>query len=205
MLRRREDLVRVCDLDELAAVHHGDAVAHMPHGGEVVRDEEVREPETALKIHQEVEDLRPDRDVERRHRLVADDQRGVGRKGAGDRHALALPTGELERPPLAEVGTETHELEQLGDAATVPPLLTAAQQHQGLGDDLLDRHQGVERVTGVLEHHLDPAPLLDRETCSSGFETTSSEDDLSPCPLRESEEEASDGRLPRPGLADETE
>ena len=114
VLRRGEDVVGIGNLDEAAAVHHCDAVAHVSQGREVVRDEEVGQTEAALQLHQEVEDLRAHGDVERRDRLVADDERRVGRERARDRHPLPLPTGQLERSPLAEVGVEPNELQQLG-------------------------------------------------------------------------------------------
>ena len=74
VLGSRVDLLGRADLDELAAVHDGDAVAHRADDGEVVRDEQVGEPEVVLQVLQQVEDLRLDRDVERGDRLVADDQ-----------------------------------------------------------------------------------------------------------------------------------
>jgi hypothetical protein len=44
------------------------------HDVEVVGDEDVGEPELALQVLEEVEDLRLDGDVERGDRLVADDE-----------------------------------------------------------------------------------------------------------------------------------
>ena len=41
---------------------------------EVVRDEEIGQPEVALQVLEQVEDLRLDRDVERGDRLVGDEQ-----------------------------------------------------------------------------------------------------------------------------------
>ena len=61
-------------------------------------------PSRRCRSMQEVEDLRAHRDVERRDRLVADDQRRVGRERPRDRDALALAARELQRAPLAEVG-----------------------------------------------------------------------------------------------------
>ena len=139
--------------------------------------------EPPLQVHEEVEDLRAHGDVQRRHRLVAHDERRVGRKGTGDRHALPLPTGELQRPPLAEVGGKPDELEQLGHAAAVAPRFAAVEEHQRLRDDLLDRHQRVERVTGILEHHLHPAPMLPCESARARLERPSLERDLPARPL----------------------
>ncbi len=90
VLRARVDLLRRPDLDELALVHDRDLVRHRPHDGEVVGDEQVGEPEVPLEVLEEVEDLRLDGDVERGDGLVADDQLGVEREGAGDADALAL-------------------------------------------------------------------------------------------------------------------
>ena len=59
------------ELDDAAEIHHGDAVADMLDHGEVVRDEQVGQAELALQVDQQVDDLRLDRDVERRDRLVA--------------------------------------------------------------------------------------------------------------------------------------
>src|SRR5918992_2977885 len=57
VLRVRVDLLGRPDLYELAAVHHGDAVAHRADDGEVMRDKEVGEAEVALEVLEQVEDL----------------------------------------------------------------------------------------------------------------------------------------------------
>ena len=92
VLRGGEDLVRGRNLDELPPVHHGNAVAHVSNGGEIVRDEQVGEAEPTLEVHEEVQDLSPHGDVERGHRLVAHDEGRIGGKCPRDRDALALPS-----------------------------------------------------------------------------------------------------------------
>ena len=59
-------------LDDLAAMHDGDALADVAHDGEVVGDEQQREAELALELAQQIEDLGLDRDVEGGYRLVGD-------------------------------------------------------------------------------------------------------------------------------------
>ena len=71
-----EDLLSRRLLDNAAEIHDGDAVAEMLDHGEIVRDEEIGEAEPAAQLHEQVQHLRLDRDVERRHRLVADDEIG---------------------------------------------------------------------------------------------------------------------------------
>ena len=74
MARQVVELLGVGQLDDAAEVHHRDAVRDLVDHREVVGDEDVRQLELALQVLQQVEDLRLDRDVERRHGLVADDQ-----------------------------------------------------------------------------------------------------------------------------------
>ena len=52
---------------------------------------------SSLQVAQQVDDLRLNRHVERRHRLVGDDQPRVDRERAGDADPLPLTTGELVR------------------------------------------------------------------------------------------------------------
>ncbi len=85
------DLARRAALDNPAAIHDGDAVAEMADDREVVRDEDQRQVEFLPQADQQVDDLRLDRDVERRDRLVADDDIGLHRQCAGNGDALALP------------------------------------------------------------------------------------------------------------------
>ena len=72
--RSQEEIVGGCELDDLAEIHHRDPVGDVADDGEVVRDEEIGEVELLLQLDQKVEDLRLDRDVECRDRLVGDDE-----------------------------------------------------------------------------------------------------------------------------------
>ena len=93
----RRDSGGVGHFDDFSAVHDGDAggeVAHHRHG---MRDEEVGEAEVALQLCEQVDDLRADADVEGGDGLVAHDEFGAEREGAGDADALALASGEFVR------------------------------------------------------------------------------------------------------------
>ena len=68
-------------------------------------------PSSSCRSPQQVQDLRLDRDVERRDRLVADDQARLDGERARDADALALPAGELVRVALTSwLGIELHAL-----------------------------------------------------------------------------------------------
>ena len=80
-------------------------------------DEEIGQAELLLQVLQQVDHLRLDRDVERRDRLVADDQLGLDRERAGDADALALAAGEFVREAAHVVGLQADRLEQLARPA----------------------------------------------------------------------------------------
>ena len=101
-------------LDEAAEVHHADAVGDVADDGEVVGDEHERQVEPLLEVDEQVDDLRLDRDVERRDRLVGEDDVGLDGQRPGQPDALALATGELVGIAIGGVGREPDEVQQLG-------------------------------------------------------------------------------------------
>ena len=101
MQRRLVDRLRRTDLDDVPEIHDGNPVGDVPHDRQIVRDEQVREAELLLQILHQVDHLRLNRDVERAHRLVGDDDLRIGRERAGDADALTLAAGELVRISVA--------------------------------------------------------------------------------------------------------
>ena len=75
----------------------GDAVADLVGGAEIVGGEQHRDAALARQLLQQLQDLRLDGDVERRGRLVGDDQLGLRQQRHGDHQPLALATGDLMR------------------------------------------------------------------------------------------------------------
>ena len=109
------------------------------------------------EIAQQLEDLLLQHDVERRGRLVGDQQLRLQRAGDGDDDALALAAGQLVRiagerkfrlgqPDPVEHFSRT----VLGVAA-----VGAGVPAYALGDLLADRLDRVERRHRLLEHHAD--------------------------------------------------
>ena len=90
-----EDLVRRPALHEAAAVHDGDAVGENLHHRQIMADEEKGEALAVAQIHQQIEHLRLDGEIEGGDGLIGDDEPGPADEGAGDGDALALPAGEL--------------------------------------------------------------------------------------------------------------
>ena len=71
--------------------------ADVADDAEVVRDQQVGEAELVLQLAEQVDDLGLDRDVERRDRLVEDDQPRPQRQRPGDPDPLPLAARELVR------------------------------------------------------------------------------------------------------------
>ena len=157
MARPRIEQVRGADLDQLAEVHDADPVADVAHDRQVVRDEQVGQPELLAQLDQEVEDLGLDRDVERADRLVADDELRLDGEGASDADALPLPAGELVRVAVPVVRVQPDQREELGDLGPGGPLLPRLWVSSG--SPMMDATviRGFRRGVRVLEDDLHPA------------------------------------------------
>ncbi len=150
------------DLDQAAEIHHADAVRHVAHHREIVADEQVGEAEPVLQVAHQVEDLRLHRHVERRGRLVADDEVRPCRRararsrcaGAGRRRTRAgISRRRPDRGRRASSSSPTWR-------RCPPARLRDAEGADRLGDDVARAPARIEAGIGVLEHHLDAAAQL---------------------------------------------
>ncbi len=125
----------------------------MANDAEVVGDEDVRQRELVLQIVEQVDDLGLDRDVERRDRLVGDDQARIERERARDADALALTTRELVRVAVVVLGSEADDVHQL-----LHRRLASRRDwpvdHERVGDQRADALARIERRVRILEDHL---------------------------------------------------
>ena len=83
--------------DDLPRIHHGDVVGDTGDDAEVMRDQDQRHAEFPLQLREQQQDLRLDRDVERRRRLVGDDKIGPAHQRHRDHHTLTQPARKLVR------------------------------------------------------------------------------------------------------------
>jgi hypothetical protein len=116
MARLGVDLARRAPLHDAAEIHHHHFVAEIFDDTEIVGDEQHGQAEALLELAQEVEHLRLHRNVERRHRLVGDDEIGLDRQRPGDADALALSAGEFMREAARIFGRQPDQGQQFGDA-----------------------------------------------------------------------------------------
>ncbi len=112
MLGLLQDIIRRALLHDPATIHHGDLVSQVSGHGQVVRNEQIRHPQRALQLHQEIGDLRLHRTIESRKRLIQNQQLGLERQCASDGQPLALTTAQLGGKPLHNVWGKTNSFEQ---------------------------------------------------------------------------------------------
>ena len=158
LARLLDDLAGAAPFDQPAVAQHHDLVGDLGDHGKVVGDVERGDAGVAdgvLDRRQHV-DLR--RHVERRGRLVEDDQVGLGAQRHRRHHALQLAAGDLVREALADgfrVG-QAELLEQRHRALLGLGAVADAVLQRGL-DHLV--HQPVRRVEGGRRRLRDVADL----------------------------------------------
>ena len=127
VLRRVEDVRDRARLDDPARVHDRDPVAGLGQHPEVVGDQDQRQAELLAQALQQLQDLRLHDDVERRRRLVGDDQRRAAGEREGDHHPLALAARELVRVTVAQRRRQPDRLQQLVDPRADLPRAASAR------------------------------------------------------------------------------
>ena len=97
VLRLIVDVEDWCLLDDFTVAQHGYVIGHLPDHAQVVADPHHRGAEIALQVAHQLDDLRLCRHVQRRGRLVGDQEFGIARECDRDHHPLALPARQLVR------------------------------------------------------------------------------------------------------------
>ena len=112
-------------------------------------------PAVALQPAQQLQHLRLDGHVQRRGRLVGDQQAGMAGERDGDHHALLHAAGHLERI-LVEAARRVGNADRVEQLAGPARRRIAAQvrvPRQHLGDLRADRHHRIEAQRRLLEDH----------------------------------------------------
>ena len=155
--RPGEERLSVGELRDPSGVHHGHPVGPARDHAEVVRNQDDRHAKAEPQVVDELKDLLLDGYVERRGRLVCDQQLRLAGQRHRDHHALTHAAGELVRvllDPLPDA-RDADQVEHLGGAVHRLLLGHLAVQANDLGDLLADRHRRVQRGQRVLEDHAD--------------------------------------------------
>ncbi|OIQ72302.1 hypothetical protein GALL_460750 [mine drainage metagenome] len=157
MLRVGENFGCRALLDNLAALHDADTIRDAAHNAQIMGDEQQAHPLVALQVGQQVKDLRLNRHVQRRGRLIRDQQMRPVRQRHRDHHALPLPARKLVRigtQPLFGIA-DTYLLQQLHHPR---PRRSAGQplvQRQAFDDLPFQRVQRVQTGHRLLKDKAD--------------------------------------------------
>src|SRR5665213_609632 len=146
----------------LPAVHHDDAVRAPGDDAHVVRDQEDTHAEFFAQRVNDVQDLGLDGDVERRGRLVGDEEFGLTDETHGDYDALAKSPGKFKGVLVEPFGRSGH-LDHIEDFKGPRARLFvggAVVDAQALADLTTDLHGRVERAHRVLRNQGDRAASL---------------------------------------------
>ena len=150
-------------LDDLAEVHHRDAIADVPDDVQVVRDEDESDPQPLAQLFEQVDYLRLDRRIERRDGLVGDQHLRADRERARDADALALAAAQRVRQVVLQPRREADRQQQLVDPVGALAARRRQRMHlQHFAERLRQAHARIERRVRVLEHHLDTTGALQR-------------------------------------------
>ena len=157
MPRRAEHGAGGAAFDQIATLQHRDLIGNVGDDAEIMRDEENRCAVLALQLADQIEDLRLGRDVERRRRLVGDQQARIEQQSHGDHRALALTAAQLVGKRTDDAAgfrqmNAVDQFEHAGAACGFPERRVDAQHFIELA---ADRVQRVQRRHRLLEDHAD--------------------------------------------------
>src|SRR5258707_12770557 len=159
----------------------------------------------ALQVDQQIDHLGLDRYVERRYRLVADDQARPERQRARDADALALAAGELVRVILHLIRPEADLVEQLGNPLALFASGRQTVNAERLADDIAGRHARVQRSERVLEDDLHRTSMWTQVRLAEMGDIQAIEPDAATGRLDKAQDGARHRRFAAAGLPDQPE
>ena len=155
MLRAFENCRHAALLDHFSGIHHGHALRHFGHYGQIVRDEHQRHALLLLQAQQQIHDLRLNGHVQRRGGFVGNQQfRGAG-ECHGDHDALTHAAGELVRVSRQARGGSGnfHQFHQLQRTPLQGSSAQTLMNFEHLHDLIAHRVARIERGHRILEDH----------------------------------------------------
>src|SRR5713226_9284925 len=190
------------NLHDLAEVHDRDAVGDVFHDREVVRDEEVGEVELALQPLEQVDDLRLNRNVTGRDRLVTHDEARIDRQRARDADALALAAREFVRIPIDKTGVQADHVEQLADPFSPRGPAGQVMDVERLAHDVAHRLPWIERRIWVLKDHRHVTAMSPQRRAPLVGDVLALELNRSGCGIQQANDGAAQRRLAAARFAD---
>ncbi|MMZ63858.1 hypothetical protein D1872_261410 [compost metagenome] len=155
MGRMLKNALRCSRLDHHPLLHNHDAVAHPGDHPEVMRNEDDRGAQTLLHALHQVQNLRLDRHIKGRGRLVRDQQCRAAGQGDRNHDALAHPPGEfmgiLIKPRLTV--PDSHPIQHFERLLSGFFRRQIPVFYQAFGNLFTDFHRRIQRSHRILEDH----------------------------------------------------
>ncbi len=168
-------------------------------------DEQQCQTHLVAQVFEQVQYLRLNRDVQRRDRLVGQDQLWLGHDRPGDADALPLAAGELVRVAVVVLGVEPDHFHDLAHATSPLHLRAELVNAQRLADDRAHRTARVQRGVRILKDDLHVAPERSQLAPRPAGDVLPVVDDLPAGGLDQASDEARESRLPAAGLTHQSE
>ena len=106
----------IAHLDDATRIHHRNPVGKILDDAEIMGNEQVGHACLALQLGEQIEDLRLDRHIKRRSRLIKNHHLRANGQRPRDRDSLALAARELVRVTVCRIRRHADALEQRADA-----------------------------------------------------------------------------------------
>ena len=144
--------------DDLSQIQHRDRLGDMAHDLKVVRNKKIGDAHVLLQVHQQIQHLRLNRNVERGHGLVGNQELRLQHQRARHRNSLALSSREHVGIAALVLGTKTHARHHRPSRVAPGCRGEVGVDRQRLAEQRHDLLTRIERGVRILEHHLHLRP-----------------------------------------------
>ena len=148
-------------LHDPALFHDKHPVTKLVDDVEIVRDKEIAQVQFLTQVAQKLQDLRLDRHVQCRDRLVRDDKARSSDEGRCDAHSLSLSAGELRGPGVEALFGQLYFGQHVAHAALPLCLVIFAKNAKRLFQRPLDRIGRIQGTVWVLKDDLGALCVVD--------------------------------------------
>ena len=204
MIRLLEQGIGVRAFHDPPEIHDDDTVAQMLHYAQIMADEQVGECQTLAQIHEEIENLRLNGNIQSGYRLVTDDELRLDREGAGDPDPLALTAGELMRIAALEAAIQAAAVQHIVHIVGELRARDDAVDQRCFTDDVGDPHTRIQGREGILKNHLYLERRLPRLRVCRPQNGAASKQDVAFAGLQDSSHHSAQGGLSTAGLTHQT-
>lgn len=115
MTRIFQYLARNSLFDDAPQIHHSDSITDITNDRDIVRYKQVGQIQLSFEFVQQFDDLGLDGDIQRRHRLVANNEARFHDQRAGDTDTLSLTSGKLMRIAIEHIRVQPDTPQHLHD------------------------------------------------------------------------------------------